>query len=56
MSILIKGMEMPESCLYCPCHEAVLNLCQATVSFLIDEGERPDNCPLVEVKTMDEEG
>jgi len=60
MSVLIKNMEMPNSCLDCPCS---LNLffCRACGGKEIDRTgiryeddniivTRPDWCPLVEIK------
>lgn len=53
MSVLIKGMEMPENCDKCRfqselrlyCDAMPYNFCGNT-----DDIERPDWCPLVEVK------
>lgn len=57
MSVLIKGMDMPKSCAFCPCRNGYM-MCQALASdfHLIREGfdfaeERLPNCPLVEVET-----
>lgn len=63
MSILIKGMEMPASCLVCPMreqgtiHEWEL-YCGLTGDYIghwddksLNNGHRPDFCPLVEVPT-----
>lgn len=63
MSILIKGMEMPASCLSCPhnehgtIHEWEL-YCGLTGDYIghwddksLNNGHRPDTCPLVEVPT-----
>lgn len=65
MSVLIKNMKMPESCLDCPCS---LNLffCRACGGRKIDQTgirheddniivTRPDWCPLVEVLDEDKE-
>jgi len=57
MSILIKDMEMPESCYECPCGDNEFYECLATkerISYHHDEygypdGERQDWCPLVPV-------
>ena len=58
MSILVKGMEMPESCYYCPFADGVW---QKDKRCLINGEEMPRdgrdvqqnhiNCPLVEVPT-----
>lgn len=61
MSVLIKGMKMPESCLACPMreqgtiHEWEL-YCGLTGDYIghwddksLNNGHRPDVCPLVEV-------
>ena len=46
MSILIKGMEMPENCI--DCFAETYNECMATGKMVNSIG-RPDWCPLVEV-------
>lgn len=50
MSVLIKGMEMPKSCGFCPLrHEARDgDECYLGAS-LTEYQKRPDNCPLVHV-------
>ena len=49
MSILIKGMEMPKSCLSCPLQggTADCRLTQKTYNWGLTE--RPSDCPLVPV-------
>lgn len=51
MSVLIKGMEIPESCAKCPFQTTYegfnCNLFNGSVDWLIDN--RPDWCPLEEV-------
>ena len=49
MSVLIKGMEMPKSCLYCPMQggTADCRLTQKTYNWGLSE--RPSDCPLVPV-------
>ena len=59
MSILIKGMRMPEECRDCPLEMYYMNCgdtrCRATNKLLADDyraipfSGRPDWCPLVEV-------
>ncbi len=50
MSILIKGMEMPQNCCECPIN---LYLCKHGYEYLIQHRElydkRADDCPLVSV-------
>ena len=49
MSILIKGMEMPQNCLSCPLQggTADCRLTQKTYNWGLNE--RPSDCPLVPV-------
>jgi len=57
LSILIKGMEMPKSCFYCPFREKVNPddyVCMALnkefeETFSLIVGRRHENCPLVPV-------
>lgn len=63
MSVLIKGMEMPASCLACPmCEQGTIHewelYCGLTGDYIghwddksLNNGHRPDVCPLVEVPT-----
>ena len=56
MSVLIKGMRMPTSCVNRISGGACINLlrCEACINPKTHApyiGERPDNCPLVEVPT-----
>ena len=57
MSVLIKNMEMPESCYRCPMANDDFYLCGATEKYLENDSEdrRPDWCPLIEVETVDQE-
>ena len=60
MSIIIKGIEMPESCRECPFEMYYMNCgetkCRATNRILANDykpipfEERAEDCPLVEVK------
>lgn len=56
MSILIKGMEMPETCVECKCFDGEWLVCSIT-GFAPDSEElfekRDDACPLVEVQEDD---
>lgn len=45
--ILIRGMEMPEYCYECPCHNGESGYCQAYKSGYLYSIERPAKCPLV---------
>ena len=67
MSVMIKGMEMPESCLACPMreqgtiHEWEL-YCGLTGDYIghwddknLNNGHRPDVCPLIEVAVTQSE-
>jgi len=50
MSVLIRGMEMPESCSVCPCNYD--NVCAVDYKYpTFNEwrSKRPDWCPLVEL-------
>ena len=51
MSVLIRGMKMPESCYRCPMANDDFYLCGATEKYLENDSEerRPDWCPLVEL-------
>ena len=54
MSILIKGMEMPENCDKCRFQSALRLYCDAMpYNFCgnTDDIERPDFCPLIEIPT-----
>ena len=56
MSILIKGMEMPESCFDCPishfayCRTIACGITGKTISASDYEKMRLDNCPLVPIQ------
>lgn len=57
MSLLVKGMDMPKSCFYCPFREKVNPddyVCMALnkefeETFSLIVGKRHDDCPLVSV-------
>ena len=55
MDILIKNMEMPQSCSGCPLgvHEegSYYYECKATEGITLDWKNKPNYCPLVEVPT-----
>lgn len=45
--ILIRGMEMPEYCYDCPCHNGESGYCQLYKDGYLSSIERPAKCPLV---------
>ena len=45
--ILIRGMEMPEYCYDCPCHNGESGYCQLYKDGYLSCIERPAKCPLV---------
>lgn len=47
MSVLVKGMEMPECCDYCPFEYK--NYCMAKPSLRVESADRHPDCPLVPV-------
>ena len=47
MSVLIKGMEMPEDCFSCPLKEE--GFCNITNAYAGEINERNSDCPLVEL-------
>lgn len=49
MSVLIRGMEMPEDCFSCPLKEE--GFCNITNAYAGQIYERNSDCPLVEVST-----
>lgn len=59
MSVLIKGMEMPEDCFSCPLKEE--GVCNITNAYAGEINERNSDCPLVELpehhgRIIDEDG
>lgn len=48
MSVLIKGMEMPKDCIFCPVFHGAWTICRALNKTTSVRG-RPDDCPLVPV-------
>ena len=55
MSLLVKGIGMPDCCNTCPCCQRVLayrfsgSYCGATGREIVNQGEINENCPLIEV-------
>lgn len=47
MSVLIKGMKMPEDCFSCPLKEE--GFCNITNAYAGEINERNSDCPLVEL-------
>lgn len=47
MSVIIHGLDMPEYCYECPCHNGESGYCQAYKSGYLNSVERPAKCPLV---------
>ena len=48
MSILIKGIGMPQDCVDCPCVHDEYAYCKLTMNRI--KANKPDWCPLKEVK------
>ena len=48
MSILIKGMEMPKDCIFCPMFRGAWTMCTVLNKTTSVRG-RPEDCPLVPV-------
>lgn len=55
MSVIIKGMKMPEKCENCPCYDYIDYVCRADDCFapfdVENPEERSEHCPLVEIAT-----
>ena len=51
MSVLIKGMDMPECCEVCPCYDWKEDICRITDSPNDFSDTRVSDCPLVEIPT-----
>ena len=49
MSIIIQGIEMPKSCIDCPCHDGEWGCCNITNNYIGFDENRPQDCPLKEV-------
>lgn len=60
MSVLIKGMKMPQNCRTCPCFQYewfddnIDGYCNALKTKIMDRSKRYLNCPLAEI-SFDEE-
>ena len=47
MSVIVKGMKMPDTCLHCPFADGEYGWCDVDNSIGMCNDERPDDCPLV---------
>lgn len=64
MSVIVRGMEMPESCTECPfqsySYHTGMTMCMAKLKVMpswkkvAQWAERPKWCPLFECKSMDQ--
>lgn len=52
MSIIIQGIEMPKSCIDCPCHDGEWGCCNITKNYIGFEDSRPQDCPLKEAEPI----
>ena len=50
MSVLVKGMEMPKDCVFCPMFQGAWTMCSVLHKTTSIRG-RPTDCPLVEIPT-----
>ena len=51
MEIIISDMEMPKSCLDCPCHDGEYGCCNITKNYIgLYDNSRPQDCPLKEAE------
>ena len=48
MSVLIKGLKMPDCCLNCPCFEGEYGKCNVSRKIIRSDKGRLADCPLVE--------
>ena len=48
MSVIVKGMEMPEECYYCPLCDREYRMCNI-LKIVVHDDYIPKECPLVEV-------
>lgn len=51
MEILIKGMDMPETCIDCPLHDGEYGQCNINHNIYISFDDRPRKCPLIEINS-----
>lgn len=50
MSVIVAGMEMPEYCYDCPCHNSENGQCKITKDY--ESMKRPFDCPLKSVEGL----
>lgn len=46
MSVVIKGMQLPEKCCKCPVLYKHIGLCPLLGKRIVDPGKRREDCPL----------
>ena len=55
MSLIIKGVNLPEKCESCPCYDYIDYVCRADDCFapfdVENPEERSEHCPLIEIPT-----
>ena len=49
MSVLIKGLDMPDCCWNCPCLDGEYGECNISGQKIKGDGERIADCPLIEL-------
>lgn len=53
MSVVIQGIEMPQSCLDCPCHDGEYGRCNITKNYIdFDVNSILRDCPLKEAEPV----
>ena len=50
MSVVIKGMQLPEKCCKCPIMRKVNSMCPLLGKSVVEPGQRRRDCPLEEVE------
>ena len=55
MSLIIRGVNLPEKCENCPCYDYIDYVCRADDCFapfdVENPEERSEHCPLIEIRT-----
>lgn len=46
MSVIIKGMQLPDKCCKCPIYRKHIGTCPVAVRHVSDPSKKPDFCPL----------
>lgn len=49
MSVIIKGMQLPDKCCKCPILHKSTGVCPLLRRRVVDPGKKHDDCPLEEV-------